>query len=951
MFHRLSWCVLVGVLILSGSWNASAVDPGPVTSADHDEERASDLPIVVEGAKEILPAGLVAGYRPESVPAAMTENFEGAWPATGWQLSDQSSTDDGEYLMGKRNCHPRTGSYAGWMTGGGAKGSTLACSGKYSPNSDTWAIYGPFDLSGELAASLTFHVWGRNEVGEPGTSCSWDYLFAGSSLDGSTFTGTRYCGTFQSGTDGNGYYRYTIDLSTQRGQSQVWVAFAFKSNDSAVFSDDVGITVDDITLGPYTPLTPVFDPPVDVSNHPEMINTQPGLVRDQHGHIHIAYMGTHYQAGAPDDVATDIFYTNNVGGSFSAPVQINVPTGYYSYRPSIVVDTSDVVHIAFSRQMDQNYPDRDDDIWCVNNSGGSFANPHRIVDGVAGGAIEQPREPMINVDARGVAHVAFLGWTPDTPALTDRVLYMHNGSGAFGTPIDVSLPLYDVDDFVMVLDGRGWPHFAIQAVPNDIGDDSQVFYVKSTNDPLVAAAFTAPLNVSNWPRTVGGWWAALAVDSDYHAHIAFRDVFGQCIIGVAEEAGLYYVSNAAGVFSAPVRITDCGAFAPWLEFDANGILHAIYKYLGTQMAYNNNMSGGFDNALDVGVSNEVNFYVPRHVAVGPTNNIHATYAHYGTDQIHYIHGRYPPLPAQASASRSGNNVMLSWDYRSNIEKYEVHRGTTPYFMPDLLTRIQTLPGSTTTYTDVGALGDPDVTHYYSVVAVQQGVGNKSNPVGEFEFRLVNESHSYSWITLTAQDFEGAFPSDWQVFDDDGTQNGEYMWAKRNCQAYAGSYSGWAIGGGANGNALACGANYASSTKSWMVYGPFSLADATASDLKFKLWLNSESNYDKLFWGASIDGFNFNGYVSSGNSSGWVDRSLDLADVPTLGNLLGRSSVWVALSFTSDISVNKAEGAYVDDIVLRKYAAAAAHSSTASQSINVGFPAVPSQIIRVSTPSD
>ncbi len=56
-------------------------------------------------------------------PATMSQNFESAWPSSGWTLSDLSSTDGGEYLWGRRNCNPHGGGYAGWSVGGGAQGS------------------------------------------------------------------------------------------------------------------------------------------------------------------------------------------------------------------------------------------------------------------------------------------------------------------------------------------------------------------------------------------------------------------------------------------------------------------------------------------------------------------------------------------------------------------------------------------------------------------------------------------------------------------------------------------------------------------------------------------------------------------------------------------------------------------------------------------------------------
>ncbi|MDD5467895.1 MAG: M4 family metallopeptidase [Anaerolineales bacterium] len=176
--------------------------------------------------------------------------------------------------------------------------------------------------------------------------------------------------------------------------------------------------------------------------------------------------------------------------------------------------------------------------------------------------------------------------------------------------------------------------------------------------------------------------------------------------------------------------------------------------------------------------------------------------------------------------------------------------------------------------------------------------------------------SGGWTTIKSETFEGTFPGDWLVADY-FSGYGEYYWGKRNCRSYSGSYSGWAVGGGASGNTLACGANYPVNINSWMIYGPFNLASATAADLSFQLWLNSELTYDKFCWWASIDGEQFYGICSSGNTGGWVTKTLDLTDVYVLGDLRGLSNVWIGLTFYSDYLNTFPEGAYVDDILLRK----------------------------------
>jgi len=103
----------------------------------------------------------------------------------------------------------------------------------------------------------------------------------------------------------------------------------------------------------------------------------------------------------------------------------------------------------------------------------------------------------------------------------------------------------------------------------------------------------------------------------------------------------------------------------------------------------------------------------------------------------------------------------------------------------------------------------------------------------------------------------------------------------------------------------------------MEYGPFSLSNTTAAELRYKLWLNSEAGYDLVCGFASIDESNWYGLCTAGNSGGWIDRVLDLSNVYTLGNLLGQPNIWIAIYFHSDNSNTFAEGGYVDDISLRK----------------------------------
>jgi hypothetical protein len=160
--------------------------------------------------------------------------------------------------------------------------------------------------------------------------------------------------------------------------------------------------------------------------------------------------------------------------------------------------------------------------------------------------------------------------------------------------------------------------------------------------------------------------------------------------------------------------------------------------------------------------------------------------------------------------------------------------------------------------------------------------------------------------IMTEDFEVDFPgTKW-------TLSGTPTWDDESYRPYRGYWSGWCAGSTRNPPGP-----YPSNMNAWMVYGPFSLLDATEAYLDFYYWLDSEANYDYLFFGASVDGINFYGYRYSGRWQYWDEDYLDLTAVPTLGNLCGRPQVWIAFRFTSDGSVCY-EGAYLDDIVLYKY---------------------------------
>ncbi len=173
----------------------------------------------------------------------------------------------------------------------------------------------------------------------------------------------------------------------------------------------------------------------------------------------------------------------------------------------------------------------------------------------------------------------------------------------------------------------------------------------------------------------------------------------------------------------------------------------------------------------------------------------------------------------------------------------------------------------------------------------------------------------------SEDFENTWPAPGWSLQDFGSSGGEYLLGQRNCQPQNGAFAGWVVGGGADGTALPCGSDYPNKVDSEATYGPFDLSAAVSSTLTFSYRGASEQIYDYLFVGASIDDFNYCGYLIDGDhNSGYSQLSLDLNNIDTIAcplvpsSLLGYPNATIIVKFISDANVTDI-GFTVDDIAL------------------------------------
>lgn len=155
------------------------------------------------------------------------ESFESTFPPPGWSANGH---------WGKSNCTASTGAFSAWAEGTGS----LACSSVYHQNDDSSLVYGPFDLSDALAATLEFdlQLW----------SAQGDTFYWQASADGINFYGSSINETFPPAWEHRSLDLAAVPgLGDLRGDSSVWIAFkwqtdAFAEAFDGPYIDNVKIT-------------------------------------------------------------------------------------------------------------------------------------------------------------------------------------------------------------------------------------------------------------------------------------------------------------------------------------------------------------------------------------------------------------------------------------------------------------------------------------------------------------------------------------------------------------------------------------------------------------------------------------------------------------------------------------------------------------------------------------
>jgi hypothetical protein len=175
--------------------------------------------------------------------------------------------------------------------------------------------------------------------------------------------------------------------------------------------------------------------------------------------------------------------------------------------------------------------------------------------------------------------------------------------------------------------------------------------------------------------------------------------------------------------------------------------------------------------------------------------------------------------------------------------------------------------------------------------------NHSNDTGFLNVTATLTATTYATTPIFFEDFEGSWPGDWIVGDDEPT-NGEAYWGQSNYRAYRGDFSAYCAG-----VSDVSGQYYDDYMSSYMVRN-VDLSMYDSATLSYKYWLECESGWDHLDVVYSDGSSTYVVKEYTGSTGSWVSDDIE---VPA-------TAIQVGFVFYSDYSVT-AEGTYIDDVAL------------------------------------
>ncbi len=789
--------------------------------------------------------------------------FESSFPG-GWQVLSASGT-----AWGRSTYRAAGGSGSAWCAAGGS--APQPAGGPYASEQNTWLVHGPFSLTGATAASAEFDLWAETESG-------YDYVKWMVSVDG-----THYYGYQTSGSTGGWSHRVfdfaDVEAIDVLGQPSVWFAFIFSSDESV---QKEGAYVDNLVIRRGLGGGCTFSiAPTSAST------TASGGM----GTVAVSASSPECQWSASSQAAW-ISVTSGSSGTGNGSVTYTVSANASS--------SSRTGTLAIAGQT-----------FTVSQSGTTCTQPS-ITGQPSSTVISSGSTAALHVQATGTGPLTYQ-WYQGSSGNTSRPVVGALAS-SYTTPSLTASASY----WVRVSNACGSQNSATATVTVTGGGASYLYLVPSVahNTGKVGTNWRTDLAVTNR----SGSTAVLSLT--YYPESGSPVVRSATLAnGTPREwrdvlVSLFGVSvNSKGTLHVDANVPLCMATRTYNQKSPTESYGQYYPALEV---------GGGIAAGDVGVIPHIKNNAEFRTNVGAVNLGSSTTrvritlydengSPIGTPRTESVPaGLWKQVNDIFAATGAGTRNLAYatvetldgapvWAYASVVDATTGDPTTIPVMVATTLV----------VFADEAPVEpDPDAGSARIDAVLDRTRLRRIAPPAA----AVSAAGTLDQAATVFQDsFETTFPgASWQVYTSTGA-----AWGSSTYRVSSGSRSVWCAGGGSW--PATPGSSYESDMETWMVTGPFSLADATAARATFRAWLDTEEEWsgwgDPFAWLISTDGQNFSGFKGSGSSGGWVSYELDFADVAD-GEALGAPQVWFAFMFRSDSSIEY-EGVYVDELSISK----------------------------------
>ncbi|MHA1301724.1 MAG: hypothetical protein ACTSO9_20075 [Candidatus Helarchaeota archaeon] len=268
-----------------------------------------------------------------------------------------------------------------------------------------------------------------------------------------------------------------------------------------------------------------------VSTESSGTSTCPDIAVDIFGNVHVVWYDNTNYGGSGGDL--DIFYKfwNATSGAWNMTEVISTESFSSSYYPSIAVDNSGNVHVAWRDYTDYGGAGSDSDIFYKfwNVTSGVWSGYINATDVVSTESTGDSFEPSLAVDSSGNVHIAWYDITDYNGAGIDWDIFYkfwNATSGAWNmTEVVSTESTGNSRTPSLAVDGSGNVHIAWSDTTDysDAGSDSDIFYKFWNVTSGIWNGYVNATDVVSGDNTGNSQSPSLAVDDSGNVHVAWHD--------------------------------------------------------------------------------------------------------------------------------------------------------------------------------------------------------------------------------------------------------------------------------------------------------------------------------------------------------------------------------------------------------------------------------------------